>query len=97
MKALAFIAAVAAFTTTAIMGWYQLANFDALWGEGYSSDGYTMGYLVRNDSYMVRQLLEYDQMEAKGETLSAYQQRNREQLESALSVENTNLRWQLPF
>ena len=95
MKALAFIAAVAAFTTTAIMGWYQLANFDALWGEGYSSDGYTMGYLVRNDSYMVRQLLEYDQMEAKGETLSAYQQRNREQLESALSVENTNLRWQL--
>ena len=38
MKALAFIAAVAAFTATAIMGWYQLANFDALWGDAYLYD-----------------------------------------------------------
>ena len=35
MKALAFMAAVAAFTATAIMGWYQLANFDALWTDAY--------------------------------------------------------------
>lgn len=30
MKALAFMAAVAAFTATAILSWYQMANFDAL-------------------------------------------------------------------
>ena len=38
VKALAFTAAVAAFTATAIMSWYQLANFDALWGDAYLGD-----------------------------------------------------------
>ena len=95
MKALAFIAAVAAFTATAIMGWYQLANFDALWSESYSADGYTMSYLVRSDSSYVMQLLEYYRIEEEGGTLSAFQQRNKAQLEEELSAENTNLRWQL--
>ena len=59
MKALAFMAAVAAFTAAAIMGWYQLANFDALWTDAYyDADGYTGGYtrtyLVRQDYWMVR-------------------------------------------
>ena len=45
VKALAFTAAVAAFTATAIMGWYQMANFDALWSDAYyGAEGYTGGY-----------------------------------------------------
>ena len=95
MKALAFIAAVAAFTATAIMGWYQLANFDALWSESYLSDGYTMSYMVRSDSERVMRLLEYERIEEQGGVLSAFQQRNKAQLEEELSAENTNLRWQL--
>ena len=35
MKALAFMAAVAAFTAAAIMGGFQRANFDALWTDAY--------------------------------------------------------------
>ena len=53
MKALAFIAAVAAFTATAIMAWYQLANFDALWERDYTDSegrGYTLSFLVQQDS-----------------------------------------------
>ena len=69
MKALAFIAAVAAFTATAIMGWYQLANFDALWGDAYlydESHGYTRNYLVRQDYWMVRSLVELKERAAAG-------------------------------
>ena len=43
VKALAFTAAVAAFAATAILGWYQLANYDALWDPDYNEgDGYKM-------------------------------------------------------
>ena len=67
MKALAFMAAVAAFTATAIMAWYQLANFDALWGDGYSfaeGRGYTQSFLVNRDSHMVKGLVELYEMRA---------------------------------
>ncbi len=97
MKALAFIAAVAAFTATAIMGWYQLANFDALWGDAYLydvSNGYTQNYLVRQDSWHVRSLVELKDQAAEQE-LSLPQKRSLEQLEAALDAGATNLRWQL--
>ncbi|MDE7004896.1 MAG: HAMP domain-containing histidine kinase [Oscillospiraceae bacterium] len=97
MKALAFIAAVAAFTATAIMGWYQLANFDALWGDAYlydESNGYTQNYLVRQDSWHVRNLVELKDQAAEQE-LSLPQKRSLEQLEAALDAGATNLRWQL--
>ena len=97
MKALAFIAAVAAFTATAIMGWYQLANFDALWGDAYlydESNGYTQNYLVRQDSWHVRSLVELKDQAAEQE-LSLPQKRSLEQLEAALDAGATNLRWQL--
>ena len=52
-KALAFLLAVAGFTAAAGMGWYQLVNYDAIWGEYSGSetgpgDGYTVRYLERN-------------------------------------------------
>ena len=37
VKALAFTAAVAAFAATAIIGWYQLVNYDALWNPDYDA------------------------------------------------------------
>ncbi len=98
MKALAFIAAVAAFTATAIMGWYQLANFDALWGDAYlydESHGYTRNYLVRQDYWMVRSLVELKERAAAGEELSLLEKRSLERLEAEYDAGATNLRWQL--
>lgn len=98
IKALAFIAAVAAFTATAIMGWYQMANFDALWGDAYfydESSGYTQSYLVRQDYFRVRQLVELKDRQAAGETLELADRRAIEWYETALDAGATNLRWQL--
>lgn len=100
MKALAFIAAVAAFTATAIMGWYQLANFDALWGDAYyDAEGYTGGYtrkyLVRQDYFMVRELVDLKDARAAGATLELSDRRTIERYEAAYDAGATNLRWQL--
>ena len=96
VKALAFTAAVAAFTATAIMGWYQLANFDALWTDGFEeSGGYTRNYLVRQDSWHVNNLVSLYECRAMGRELSLSEKRRLEQLEAALDAGSTNLRWQL--
>ncbi|MBD5098800.1 MAG: HAMP domain-containing histidine kinase [Clostridiales bacterium] len=96
MKALAFIAAVAAFTATAIMGWYQLANFNALWDAGYSGGrGYTRSYLVSRDKDMVTYLVDLKEMDAAGKELSLAARRELEQLEAEYDAGATNLRWQL--
>ena len=96
MKTLAFIAAVAAFTTTAIMGWYQLANFDALWSDGYTmSSGYTRKYLVQQDYHMVKVLVELKDRQMAGAELSLSDRRGIERLEAELDAGATNLRWQL--
>lgn len=98
MKALAFMAAVAAFTATAIMSWYQMANFDALWGDAYfydESSGYTQKYLVRQDYFRVRELVELKDRQAAGETLDLADRRTIEWYEVELDAGATNLRWQL--
>ena len=100
VKALAFTAAVAAFTATAIMGWYQLANFDALWGGslyGYEGKlgGYTRTYLVRQDYFMVRRLVDLKDRQAAGEGLDLSGRRTIEHLEAKFDAGATNLRWQL--
>ena len=96
MKALAFIAAVAAFTAAAIMGWYQLANFNALWDAGYSDGrGYTRSYLVSQDRGMVTYLIDLKEMDAAGQELSLAARRELEQLEAEYDAGATNLRWQL--
>ena len=96
MKALAFLAAVAAFAATAIMGWYQLVNYDALWNPDYNvGDGYSVYYLERADEYDIQQYITLHQMQQAGEALSLYQEQELAWLEDGLSAENTNLRWQV--
>ena len=100
VKALAFTAAVAAFTATAILSWYQLANFDALWTDAYyDSTGYTGGYtrtyLVRQDYWMVRRLVDLKDKQAAGEELDLSEKRTIERYEAEFDAGATNLRWQL--
>ena len=100
VKALAFAAAVAAFTATAIMGWYQLANFDALWTDAYyDSTGYTGGYtrtyLVRQDYWMVRYLVDLKDKQAAGQELDLSEKRAIKRYEAEFDAGATNLRWQL--
>ncbi len=95
VKALAFTAAVAAFTATAIMSWYQLANFDALWSDGYLYDmgsGYTQKYLVRQDYWVVRYLVELKDRQAAGEQLDLSEKRTIERNEAEFDAGATNLR-----
>ena len=100
MKALAFMAAVAAFTATAIMSWYQLANFDALWTDAYYDSigfagGYTRTYLVRQDYWMVRYLVDLKDKQAAGQELTLPEKRTIERYEAEFDAGATNLRWQL--
>ena len=100
MKALAFIAAVAANTATAIMGWYQIANFDALWADAYyDSTGYTGGYtriyLIQQDYWRVRYLVDLKDKQAAGEELDLSDRRAIERYEAEFDAGATNLRWQL--
>ena len=96
MKALAFIAAVAAFTATAILGWYQIANFDALWDDEYTgSHGYTLQYLVRRDYSSVSYLVRLYEKRDQGTQLTFSERRALEQFEARYDPAVTNLRWQL--
>ena len=100
MKALAFMAAVAAFTATAILSWYQMANFDALWTDAYYDStaytgGYTRTYLVRQDYWMVRHLVDLKDAKNGGATLGLSDKRTIERLEAELDAGATNMRWQL--
>ncbi len=100
MKALAFMAAVAAFTATAILSWYQMANFDALWTDAYYDStaytgGYTRTYLVRQDYMMVLHLVNLKDAQKAGDTLNLSDKRTIERLEAEFDAGATNLRWQL--
>ena len=91
-----FVAAVAAFAATAIMGWYQLANYDALWSPEYDAgDGYSIYYLEQMDAMDIQWLVNYTQARQAGQELSVYEEQELARLESELSAENTNLRWQV--
>ena len=100
VKALAFTAAVAAFTATAIMAWYQMANFDALWTDAYYdtagyTGGYTRTYLVRQDYWMVRHLVDLKDKQAAGQELDLSEKRSIERYEARFDAGATNLRWQV--
>ncbi|MBD5133695.1 MAG: HAMP domain-containing histidine kinase [Clostridiales bacterium] len=95
MKALAFMAAVAAFTATAIMGWYQLANYDALWDDASESLGYTSYYWLSQDQSTVKYLVRLYERRDSGAELSMWEKGEIEQLEERFAPQNSNLRWQL--
>lgn len=95
LKVLAFLLAVAAFTGAALMGLYQIANFEPIWGDGTPADGYTIEYLERQDSNKLRSLISLYRQEEQGGQLDTYETQWKAAWESALSAENTNLRWQV--
>ena len=99
-KALAFLLAVAGFTAAAGMGWYQLVNYDAIWGEYSGSetgpgDGYTVRYLEQTDCSSLRTLLHYYNTRELGSALSVYSEQGQAALEERFAADNTNLRWQV--
>jgi len=97
LKALAFLLAVAAYTAAALMGWYQLANFDVLWdnsGTYGPGDSYTVRYLERQAVNDLECLLDIYSKQARGEALNVYTAQEKTWLEDAYSAEKTNLRWQ---
>ncbi len=99
-KVLAFLLAVAGFTAAAGMGWYQLMNYGAIWGEysGYETgpgDGYTVRYLEQMDYSSLRALLYYYNTQELGSTLSVYSAQDQTALEERFAADNTNLRWQV--
>lgn len=58
---------MAAFAATAIMGWYQLANYDALWSPEYDAgDGYSIYYLEQMDAMDIQWLVNYTQARQAG-------------------------------
>lgn len=96
VKVLAFLTAVVAFAAAAVMGCYQLANFDAIWNEdGSVSDGCTVRRLLAQDEDDIRSLISYYRRLSAGEELNTYSAQRMAALERGLSPENTNLRWQL--
>ncbi|MGM9607371.1 MAG: sensor histidine kinase [Oscillospiraceae bacterium] len=95
LKVLAFLLAMAAFTGAALMGLYQIANFVPIWGDGTPADGYTISYLERQDCNTLKNLLILYRQEDQGEQLDTYAAQWKASWESALSAENTNLRWQV--
>ena len=94
LKVLAFLLAVAAFVSAALMAWYQIANFDVIWEESTPAEGYSIGYLERQDYYDIKSLLSIYNVEAKGTELGVYDEQNKAELELRLSSDQTNLRWQ---
>ena len=95
VKALAFAAAVAAFTAAAMMLWYQAVNFNFLWGDGGPGSCMEIRRLMYMEEDSICQLLDLRGMVNAGAELSDYRKTRLEGLENALSAENTNLRWQL--
>ena len=95
LKVLAFLLAVAAFTGAALMAWYQIVNFDVIWGNGTPAEGFTVNYLERQDRSDLTHLLALYRKEAQGEELGIYEAQSKASLERAFSEEQTNLRWQV--
>ncbi|MGN0985631.1 MAG: sensor histidine kinase [Candidatus Enterenecus sp.] len=96
VKALAFIMAATAFAASAMIGIYQMANYEALWYEdGSLSNGYTVRRLLARDADDVRTLLSYYRRVEAGEELPPSSAQRMAALEQELSPENTNLRWQV--
>ena len=93
LKTAAFLLAVACFAAAAILGWYQLANIEVLWGD--SDPG--QGHIVRNMEYQdyneITYLISIYNDEALDGELNAYSERYKAELEEQFDPEATNLRW----
>lgn len=92
LKALAFVLAVVFFVTAAVLGCYQLANWDVIWG---TSSGYTIRHMQSQDVQDISYLLDLRYMEQENGSLSSYEQQIKTDLEGKYEADKTNLRWQL--
>ena len=95
VKVAAFFAAVAAFTAAAMMLWYQAINYNFLWGDGGPGDCVEIRRLMYMERDSVGQLLDIRGQANAAGPLPDYERTRLEELETAFSAENTNLRWQL--
>ena len=95
LKALAFVLAVVFFATAAVLGCYQLANWDVIWGETSAAGGYTIHHMQSQDIQDISYLLDLRYMEQENGSLTSYEQQVKTDLEEKYSADKTNLRWQL--
>ena len=95
LKVLAFVLAVACFSTSAVLGCYQLANLDVIWGESSAAGGYTIRHLQSQDIQSITYMLDLRYMEQENGSLISYEQQVKTDLEEQYSADKTNLRWQL--
>ena len=95
LKPLAFVLAVVCFATAAMLGCYQLANLDVIWGETSAAGGYTIHHLQGQDIQDISYLLDLRYREQENGSLTSYEQQTKTDLEQKYSADKTNLRWQL--
>lgn len=95
LKVLAFLLTVACFSAAAVLGCYQLANLDVIWGESSAAGGYTIRHLQSQDIQSITYLLDLRYMEQENGSLTSYEQQVKTDLEEQYSAGKTNLRWQL--
>ena len=95
LKGIAFVLAVVSFAMAAMLGCYQLANLDVIWGQSSAAGGYTIRYLQEQDANNISYLLDLRYLEQENGSLTSYDQQTLTDLEEQYAKENTNLRWQL--
>lgn len=95
LKGLAFVMAVVSFSAAAMLGCYQLANVDVIWGQSSAAEGYTIRYMQQQDAGNISYLLDLRYLEQENGSLNSYDQQTLTNLEEKYAKENTNLRWQL--
>ncbi len=91
LKVLAFLLAVVSFAAAAVMCWYQLLNFEILWGGSSAASGYEVRYLQQRDYADIRNLVNLRHMEE----LDLYHEQRLDELENRLRKTSSNLRWQV--
>lgn len=95
LKGLAFVLAVVSFAIAAMLGCYQLANVDVIWGQSSAAEGYTIRYMQQQDAGNISYLLNLYYLEQENGALNSYDQQSLSDLKEKYAKENTNLRWQL--
>ena len=95
LKGLAFVVAVVSFATAAMLGCYQLANVDVIWGQSSAAEGYTIRYMQQQDAGNISYLVDLYYLEQENGALNSYDQQSLSDLKEKYAKENTNLRWQL--
>lgn len=95
LKGAAFVLAVLTFAIAAMLGVYQMANVDVVWGQTTAAGGYTIRYLENQDLQEISYLLDLIYTEQELGSLTSYEQQTKTDLVTQFQADKTNLRWQL--